>query len=263
MRRNYDALRIDRDSDTPMCVQLAVNIGKAIRDGWWSEDEALPSERMLSGWLKVSRVTTRRAFDQLVAEGLIYRVKGSGSYVSKRYEHSLGALQGFSEVFAARGQQSKSIWLEKIIDLPTADEVLNLSIPVHQKVIRIKRQRVVDGQPISYEINVIPTSVLSSPDLIGQTLYRSLADANIVLFKARQHIVAMNATELIAKYCKIPVGQAVLHVTRVSYDAQGRTIEYSTTYCRSDFYDFSIEIYRQPSLPVPEAISHSHTRKHS
>ena len=74
MRRNYDALRIDRDSDTPMCVQLAVNIGKAIRDGWWSEDEALPSERMLSGWLKVSRVTTRRAFDQLVAEGWVERV---------------------------------------------------------------------------------------------------------------------------------------------------------------------------------------------
>ena len=261
MRRNYDALRIDQNSDMPISVQLAVNIGKAIREGWWTEDEPLPSERMLSGWLKISRVTSRRAFDHLVAEGLVYRVKGSGTYITKRYEHSLGTLQGFSEVFSARGQTPKSVWLEKFIDYPTADEVLNLSIPIQQQVVRIKRQRVVDGQPIAYEVNVIPCSVLPSPDLIGKSLYQSLLDLGVVLFKARQHIVAMNATELIAKYCKIPVGQAVLHVTRVSYDQQGRIIEYSTTYCRSDFYDFSIELYRQPQIAIEDDLSHIHNSR--
>ena len=244
MRRNYDALRINHDSNTPLAVQLAVNLGMAIREGWWSADEALPSERMLSGWLKLSRVTTRSAYDLLVQEGLAYRRRGAGTFVKQSYEQPLGRLQGFTEAFKTRGLHPQSVWLSKKVDLPTADEALKLAIGLDVPVLRLKRQRVVENKPIAYEVNVLPASIAPEPEKITSSLYDYLDGIGHGLVRAQQHILAMNATELVAKHCKIPVGQAVLQVMRIGFDQHNQIIEYSTTYCRSDFYDFTVELNR-------------------
>lgn len=244
MRRNYDELRVNHESGVPLSVQLAVNLGRAIRAGWWGVDEALPSERMLSGWLKLSRVTTRRAYDMLVQEGLVYRRRGAGSFVKQTYEQPLGRLLGFSEIFKSRGMHPQSYWLSKKIDKPTADEALALGIGLDEPVLRLKRQRVIKRMPISYEINVLPAWVVSDPDKITNSLYEYLDQTENGLFRARQHILAMNATEQVAKYCRIPVGQAILQVMRVGFNRKNQIIEYSITYCRSDYYDFTLELNR-------------------
>ena len=88
---------------SPLYVQLAQKLAQAIRDGRYLADEALPSERVLSESLDVSRVTARKAIDQLVDQGLIVRRRGSGNYIAPRIEQPLSNLSSFSEQLQQRG----------------------------------------------------------------------------------------------------------------------------------------------------------------
>ena len=61
----------DGAAASPLYLQLSQTLAQAIRDGRYRTNEALPSERVLSDALSLSRVTARKAIDQLVDQGLV------------------------------------------------------------------------------------------------------------------------------------------------------------------------------------------------
>jgi GntR family transcriptional regulator of arabinose operon len=63
-------------------VQIADDIRDMIKSGHYKKGDKILSEQELAEKYNVSRITTRKALDDLVSEGLIYRVRGSGSYVA-------------------------------------------------------------------------------------------------------------------------------------------------------------------------------------
>ena len=81
----WQDLRPDPDNDTPLYLQLARKLGDAIHDNRWTAGEALPSERVLSDALGVSRITARKAIALLVEQGLIRRTQGAGNFIQPRY----------------------------------------------------------------------------------------------------------------------------------------------------------------------------------
>ena len=77
-------LYIDVRSGAPIYDQIYSQIRAAIESGRLAEDEALPSIRGLAKDLRVSVITTKRAYDELEKEGFIYTVVGKGCFVAKR-----------------------------------------------------------------------------------------------------------------------------------------------------------------------------------
>jgi GntR family transcriptional regulator / MocR family aminotransferase len=75
-------LSLDRDSPTPLAVQLAEELRAAAGDGRLRSGDRLPSTRALAKQLKVSRTVTAAAYEQLHAEGWIAGRHGSGTYVT-------------------------------------------------------------------------------------------------------------------------------------------------------------------------------------
>ena len=73
---------IDNKSGTPIYDQICSQIKAAIISGELCEDDALPSIRGLAHDLRISVITTKRAYDELEREGFIYTVAGKGSFVS-------------------------------------------------------------------------------------------------------------------------------------------------------------------------------------
>ena len=69
-------------------------------------------------------------------------------------------------------------------------------------------------------------------------------DGHSVPDRALQPIRAANATARQAELLAIPLGQALLFITRVSYLEDGRAVEITHTWCRSDYYDFVVELRR-------------------
>lgn len=75
---------IDNKSGMPIYDQIYAQIKGQIISGVLREDEALPSIRGLAKDLRISVITTKRAYDELEQEGFIYTIPGKGSFVAKR-----------------------------------------------------------------------------------------------------------------------------------------------------------------------------------
>src|SRR5258708_524037 len=121
-------LRPDPDNDTPLYLQLARKLGNAIHDNRWNAGEALPSERVLSEALGVSRITSRKAIALLVEQGLIHRTQGAGSFITPRYEDPLSRLSSFSEMLRRRGFTPSSRCLSREIQPANRDDVIQLGL---------------------------------------------------------------------------------------------------------------------------------------
>lgn len=77
-------LLIDNKSGTPIYEQICAQIKAQIISGALREDEMLPSIRGLAKDLRISCITTKRAYDELEREGYLYTVPAKGCYVAPR-----------------------------------------------------------------------------------------------------------------------------------------------------------------------------------
>ena len=239
-----NGFKADLTDNSPLYMQVARKLTKDVQDGRYQVDQALPSERLLSEQLDVSRVTARKAIDQLVEQGLVVRRRGSGNYVAPRIEQPLSNLSSFSEQLQQRGYKPGSQWLSRSLVVAGAEEQLSLGLSPNARVARLERLRLADDVVMAYEVSVIPASVLPKPDAVGNSLYEHLNKSGNMPVRALQHIRAMNAGEELAERLGVPEGQAVLFITRVGYLESGQAVELTHSYCRSDHYDFVAEMRR-------------------
>jgi GntR family transcriptional regulator len=79
---------IDPASPTPLYMQVRSGLARLIKEGRFGADVALPSERLLAEMLGISRITTRKAIDELASDGLIVRRHGSGNYIAPKLEQT-------------------------------------------------------------------------------------------------------------------------------------------------------------------------------
>jgi GntR family transcriptional regulator len=244
MNAGISDFKADLSDNSPLYIQVARKLSQDVRDGRYQVDQALPSERSLSELLDVSRVTARKAIDQLVDQGLVVRKRGSGNYVAPRIEQPLSNLSSFSEQLQQRGYRPGSQWLNRSVVLATADEQLSLGLSPDSRVARLERLRLADDIVMAYEVSVIPASLLPKPDDVGASLYEHLNKTGHMPVRALQHIRAMNAGDVLAKQLGVPVGQAVLYITRVGYVESGQAVELTHSYCLSEHYDFVAEMRR-------------------
>ena len=246
-KRMINELKTSARDATPLYLQLARKLAAAIRNGRYQAHEALPSERLLSECLSVSRVTARNAIDQLVEQGLIVRRRGSGNYIAPHLEQPLSRLTSFSEELHRRGYTPGSKWLVRAISIATPEEQAGLGLSPKGKAVkvaRLERLRLANDVGMAYEATVLPQQVLPTPEAVEGSLYEYLDGTGMAPVRALQHIRAANCPAWLAKLLDVPVGQAVLDITRTGYLASGQIVELTHSYSRSDYYDFVAEMKR-------------------
>jgi GntR family transcriptional regulator len=234
----------DPQAASPLYLQLAQALSQAIADGLYQADDALPSERVLAETLEVSRVTARNAIERLVEQGLIVRKRGSGNYIAPRLEQPLTRLSSFSEELHQRGFVPGSRWLQRGFATAAPDEQLSLELRTGERVARLERLRLADTTVMAYEVSVLPASILPDPEAVQASLYSHLALSGHSPVRALQHIRALNTDARLAGLLEVQPGAAVLFITRVGYMANGKAVELTHSYCRSDYYDFVAEMRR-------------------
>jgi len=85
-------VRLDRDSSTPLYQQLKEIVREWVKSGQLQPGARIPPERELGQRFGVSRLTVRQAISELVSEGVLYRIQGSGTYVANKRAAVLRAL---------------------------------------------------------------------------------------------------------------------------------------------------------------------------
>jgi GntR family transcriptional regulator len=236
----HAALRqtIDRADTSRRYLQLATAVRHLVGEGVLRPGEALPAERHLSAITGFSRVTIRRAIEELLRDGILSRRHGSGTYVARRIEQPLSVLAGFSEDIKSRGMRPGSIWLARELTPPKPDEGLALGVRPGELVARISRVRTADDDPLAIEHAVLPAEILPSPEFAGDSLYAALAERGARPVNGMQRLHAALATAEEARLLLIPVGSAILRIERRGFLENGRPVELTISAYRGDRYDF-------------------------
>lgn len=244
-----DFLRAERwrtkEATGPRYVQLRRRIEQGIASGLLAADAPLPPEREMAVLTQLSRVTVRKAIQDLVRQGAVIQRQGSGSFVTgavQKVEQSLSHLTSFSEDMARRGFASTSTWLERGIFLPTPEEVEVLGLAAEASVARIARLRQAGGQPMAIERASLPLDILPNPTLVTRSLYDVLEQGGNRPVRAQQKISAINLGDGDAGLLRLATGAAGLRIERISYHSGGRVIEFTRSIYRGDAYDFVAEL---------------------
>ncbi|MEC7596409.1 MAG: GntR family transcriptional regulator [Pseudomonadota bacterium] len=239
-------LRPSEDSSESLYKQLSQSLNRAIQEGLLNPGDSLMPERDLALNLKMSRITIRKAIDQLVEIGLLIKRQGSGTVVSENVDlvlhKNLSSLNSFTADMKKRGLESYSRITLREEGKASAKEALILNLSESDFVHRLNRVRYLVNEPLLYEIAVIPASIISIKSAIDNSLYELLESKNVNPVKAKQNIHAIVADDNLADKLEIAPGSAVLFVERRGKDANGQVVEYTQSYYRGDRYDYVVEL---------------------
>jgi GntR family transcriptional regulator len=234
--------KLDEAASLPLYQQLQRGLRQAIETKVLSPEDALPAERDLAESLSVSRITVRKAIDGLVAEGLLTRRQGSGTFVSSRVEKNFSKLTSFTEDMIARGRVPTSSWLRKSQGTVTPEESLVMGLSPGTPVYRFHRLRYADAAPMALEYCTVPAFCLSSIDTVESSLYGALEAAGYRPTRALQRLRAVLFTTEQAELLGAHERDAGLLVERRGFLPDGRAVEFSQSFYRGDTYDFVAEL---------------------
>jgi len=230
------------DDGTPLYLQLARNLRDHIESGGITPGNALPSERDLSEMAGISRVTVRKAIEQLIEEGVLFRKQGSGTFVARRIEAPASVLSSFTHDARSRGEDPGVIWMMKNYAQPTEEEAAALAIALSARVARLGRVRLSGGEPLAIEHAVVPADCLPDLSAIGDSLYEAMGRSGFRPTSGTQRVRASLATPTEAGLLSVRHNSEVLRIERLTRIPGGRAVEFTRSVYRGDRYDFVTEL---------------------
>lgn len=214
----------------PLYHRLYSVLKGAIIDGTIAYDARMPTEQQLAATFDVSRITAKRAMDDLAAEKLIARFRGKGSHVTYRYKPQpvRAPLVAMLEDLIEMGKHSiiRVISVEKVVAPAEIREQLGLGDrdTVH-KVVRVLSNE--EGEPYAHYVSWTAgvTSGFTKKNLESRARLDVLRDCGIRLTKVDQVLSAEKATTKIAHELQVEPGEALLSVRRNSYNEDGIVVD--------------------------------------
>lgn len=219
-------------------------IGGAIAAG-----ERLPGEPTLATEHGVSRVTLRRALDQLAKEGLIVRKPGSGTFVGqfRSQKPVMSDLGGLYSHLVEMGSRTQVRLLAFAYGQPPAAIATAMRLGNDERTQRSIRLRMIDDEPFSYLTTYVPEWIgltYSEADLGNRPLLGLLERSGIALERASQLITATLASPDVATALGVEIGAPLLSLTRVVFDGAGHGVEHLHALYRPDRHAFESVLVR-------------------
>lgn len=236
-----------RDSPLPLHFQVRNLLLAMIERGELQAGRALPPERALARQFGVSLAPVRQAMVDLAREGVLYRVRGRGTFLLERalVEHD-PVLASFSESMSAKGL---SIEMQILRDEKTTPgrDVSRALQTTERRLYRLERLALVDGEPAA-----ILTSHLSPrrfPDLSAKlaelrSLYRTLEGYGVVPVRADTLVEVGRCTTTQAALLGVPAGSAALEASGTTYDAEDQPVEQFHVMYRPDRVRLRLQTHR-------------------
>lgn len=253
--RRFDAEPLDDTSATPKHVQLRESLRRYVRQHG-EQGAGIPSERQLSDYFGVARMTVRQAIDALVAEEVLERIVGLGTFVARSKMDLHMKMTSYTEEMIRRGMvpDARVLSFEQQGASPLVAR--ELQIEIGQPVVRFRRQLLADGEPMSVDENFIPAhrvvGILDDPP--PTSLYNVLSEKyGLVMEWGEDTIEATAASPSIARLLNVEMNAPLLKIQRHAYVARAM-VDYSVSYYRADRYKLWVPLQR-PGVRTPRAYS--------
>lgn len=239
-------LDIDKLSKVPIYFQLKQIIIDNINKGVWAPDSPIYSERELCEMFGISRMTIRQAINELVNEGILYRIRGKGTFVSPpKIEQS--DVMSFTEAAVKYGYStSTEVNIFKVI-IPGSHIQCKLGLLDGEQVYYIQRLRIVENKIVAVEDVYLPVKYaenLQESDFT-KSIYELLNkkfgySINHVQTSMEALIPGEGELKLFNTNTNIPI----LKVTAVHITDNNLKLYYEESLYRSDKFILNINIYK-------------------
>jgi len=208
----------------------------------------IPTERTLAGEFTVSRTTVRQALADLTVEGRLHRVQGKGTFVAEPKLAQRLQLSSYTEDMRAQGREPSSRLID-IEELPAeADLAKLLGIRFGAKVLRLRRLRLADAEPMALETTHLPLGRfrgLRKHITAGGSLYAVLREHyEVEMERAEETIETALAGPSEAELLGADVGMPMLLLSRHSFTTGGKPVEFVRSIYRGDRYKFVTTLNR-------------------
>lgn len=208
----------------------------------------ISSEREMMESYQVSRITVRKAIDELVKEGYLYRVQGKGTYV-KTDENSqdLFSITSCTEDVLRLGMvPSKKIVIAEYLPADSK-RAKKLHITINDRVFRLGRILYAQDESLNYTITYLPEKIFAGIDqynFSNESLYKVIQEKyGVRISKARRTIEAILAKDEISEFLDIEEGMPIILFGCTTYGIVNGIevpIEYFKCYYRTDKFKFFI-----------------------
>ncbi len=243
---------IDKNSHTPIYIQVRDIIIDMVKNQYLKPNDRIPSENELSTTFNISRMTVRQAIRELDKGGYIHIKRGEGTFINEHpVTQMLIKLEGFSAVMSKLGYHTHSQILKLKRIMPGTDKYeyayAGLNEDRENSLVMVRRLRYLGDTPYCLE-----TSFLS--DAVGEKLLEEGFDENISIYRLIEHdfkIHLARAEHIIepalakgttADLLQIEAGSPILMVKGTTYSKENRPIEYLEGVYRGDKYKLTVDV---------------------
>ncbi|MDF2811975.1 MAG: hypothetical protein K0S56_3006 [Microvirga sp.] len=239
-------------SPIPLYHRIYVILREGIMNGTYQVGETLPSEAELMERYRVSRITARRALDELSDEGLVARARGRGTQVSPRTVPQVGGapivagIEGLMANLSIIGRQTTVTIFEfgfvEAPDLVAAE----MALAPREIVQRAVRVRSLDGAPFSLSTTYVLESIgrtISQDDLATVPLIDLITRSGTMIVNVNQSITATLADDVTAQRLGVQPASPLLKLRRVFYDSD-RAVYYVDLFYRPDRFEYRMTLAR-------------------
>lgn len=228
--------------------QVSAEMEHRIREGIYVSTQKLPSEYDLAKEFDCSRLTIRKAVDDLIQKNIVVKRRGKGSYVMSQQKIQSGraGLQGFTEAAKAYGKTSKTEVISFCQLQQVPQEVVDaLQIDPKETIYELVRRRLLDDEPMTVEkiyLGKDYVAGLTLKDFEGSLF--ELIEQKIEIAYSHQEVEAILVEPEISALLEVPVGNPLLQVHSVTFALDATPILYDSSFYRADRYTFKNTLTR-------------------
>ena len=240
-------MKLNETSLTPLYQQLMEDIKYSIENGKYTYDDKIPTEPELSGTYGVSRITVRRAVDELCNEGYLVKKQGKGTFVCKpkllrKIERSNEVLS-FSKACTMNGMTPGARVLDYQVSFARLDEQDFFGVDDKTKILYIKRVLTADDTPIMLENNFYvfdKFKFLQDEVLENASLFEVLERHNIYACESiKSTLEIVKAESHHAKDLDVVVGEPLFYMNVYFGDKEGKPVFIGRQYMVGSRYKFN------------------------
>lgn len=238
---------IQDDAPTPLYFQLFTLLKNRILNGSIPHGEKMPTEEELAKGFSVSRITAKRALDDLAGAELVERRRGKGTFVTyaAAQESVHVPLVGELEKLANLAQRTKVQVLDVGLQLPPGDVAAELGLERGELAHRSTRIRcTADGMPYGHLISWTLGSMkgYTKKALESRVRLDILRENGVDIHRVEQVISAVPAQAFFAEHLAMDVGSPTLLMVRRIYDSQGRVVDILYCHHNPRRFQFRLEL---------------------
>jgi GntR family transcriptional regulator len=232
-------------------AEIEETLATEIAQGEYRPGDQLPTEDALLQRFQVSRITVRRAIQNLVGRGLLEIRRGLGTFVlSPRIEAEITKLTGFVEDMNAAGRKASARVVSQGV-VPASTRVAErLQLTKGTKVMQIKRVRLANDMPISFDETYLPLPLgkqIVDNDLRLHPIFTLLEEEfGVPLIEADYELEAVIATRAVADALQVRVGSPIFQIERTSMTTGNQPVDYEVLSYRGDLVRFVTKLLRHP-----------------